>query len=127
MTGNPQSGIERALGELVGEMKGLNKQVSQVQADLKESDEKSAESRSRVYIRLDENNTRISHLESSLTRLTGEVRDVRAVTDDVKQLRQQAQGAGTLGHWLIRIGIAVLAIAGWLVSAYTWVTGRPPP
>jgi hypothetical protein len=36
--------------------------------------------------------------------------------------RQQAQSAGTLGQWLIRLGIGVVAFAGWLIGIYTWLT-----
>lgn len=49
------------------------------------------------------------------------------VTVEVTTLRTKAEGAGTLGRWLIRIGIGVVTAAGWLIGAYTWMTGRPPP
>jgi hypothetical protein len=39
----------------------------------------------------------------------------------------QASGAGTAGGWLLKIGIGVVASAGWLAAAYTYLTGRPPP
>ena len=39
----------------------------------------------------------------------------------------QAKGAGTLGRWLIRVGIGIVTLAGWVIGVYTWVTGRPPP
>ncbi|WP_394890108.1 hypothetical protein ACG873_32545 [Mesorhizobium sp. AaZ16] len=52
---------------------------------------------------------------------------VEAVTEHVVALRQQAAGAGTLGHWLIKVGIDVVGFAGWLIGIYTYLTGRPPP
>ncbi len=35
------------------------------------------------------------------------VEGMEPVTDDVKALRLQAQGAGALGHWLIQIDSAL--------------------
>jgi hypothetical protein len=49
------------------------------------------------------------------------------VTVEVTTLRTRAEGAGTAGRWLLRAGIAIVTFAGWLVGAYTWMTGRPPP
>jgi hypothetical protein len=40
-------------------------------------------------------------------------------------LRQQAADAGTLRHWLIKVG--VVRFAGWLIGIYSYLTGRPPP
>ncbi len=64
---------------------------------------------------------------TGLVTVKAKVERVEGVSDDVVAMRQQAQGAGTLGRWLIKIGIAVVTIAGWAVGAYTYLTGRPPP
>ena len=55
------------------------------------------------------------------------VETVEKITDDVKTIRDQAAGAGTAGRWLIKVGVGVVATAGWLAAAYTHLTGRPPP
>lgn len=122
-----ETGVERALGLLMGQMKGLGEQVAQVQSNMKEADEKSDKSRANVHRRLDDINTRTSHLETGMEHLASEVGDMRMVTDDVKEMREQARGAGTLGRVLLWLGGGILTGAGWLVAAYTWVTGRPPP
>jgi hypothetical protein len=70
---------------------------------------------------------RTTYLEKDLSGVNRRVEGVANVTDDVRALRHQVQGAGTLGQWLIRFGISVVAFAGWLVGLYTWFTGRPPP
>jgi hypothetical protein len=31
-----------------------------------------------------------------------------------------------LGYWLIRIGIAVVTVAGWIVGALAWLNPKPP-
>jgi len=127
MSDDETGGVERSLGLLFGQMQGLGQQLSQVQANIKEADEKSDKSRANVHRRLDDINTRTSHLESGMQTLANEVGDMRSVTDDVKKMREQAQGAGTLGQWLIRIGGGVLAVAGWMIGVYTYLTGKPPP
>jgi len=59
--------------------------------------------------------------------ISRKVESVEKITDDVKTIHDQAAGAGTAGRWLIKIGIGVVATAGWLAAAYTHLTGTPPP
>lgn len=80
-----------------------------------------------LHRRLDEVSNRLSHLEGEAETTKAKVDQMQAVTDDVVKLRTQARGAGTVGRWLIRIGIGVVTLAGWIIGAYTWLTGRPPP
>ena len=42
---------------------------------------------------------------------------MQAVTDDVVNLRTQAQGAGTAGRLLLKTGIAIVGAAGWLLGS----------
>lgn len=70
---------------------------------------------------------RTTYLEKDLSGVNRRVEGVANVTDDVRALRHPVQGAGTLGQWLIRLGIGVVAFAGWAVGIYTWFTGRPAP
>lgn len=126
--------INRALGVLMGKVNAIGEQLTQTRHDMTTSEKKSDESRGNMHRRLDEVRSEIYGLKmtsanqaAAIEGLKGSVAEMQAVTDDVKALRQQAQGAGTLGQWLIKIGIAVLAVAGWVVSAYTYLTGRPPP
>ncbi|EDQ33969.1 Protein of unknown function (DUF1515) [Hoeflea phototrophica DFL-43] len=122
------------LATIAEQVRNLNTKLDETRVDLKESEEKSDKSRGHMHNRIDGVQKEIHDLRletsgqaSALEGLKASVSDVQKVTDDVKAMRQQAQGAGTLGHWLIKIGIAVLAVAGWLVSAYTYLTGKPPP
>lgn len=59
--------------------------------------------------------------------LKNKVEGMEEVTVQVKTLRNKAEGAGTAGRWLLRIGIAVVSFAGWVVGLYTYYSGRPPP
>jgi len=77
-------------------------------------------SRAVLHKRLDDLVMRTTHLESDLMSVKNQVKGVEQVTGDVKILRQQAQGAGTPGQWLIRFGMGVVGSAGWLVGLYTW-------
>ena len=126
--------INRALGQLIGKVDEIGKQMAETRRDLTASERNAAESRSNVHRRLDDVQSEIHALKltaasqaAAIDGLKGSVAEMQTVTDDVKTLRQQAQGAGTLGQWLIKVGIAVLALAGWAASAYTYLTGRPPP
>ena len=113
----PTSGnIERALGVVIGKLESI-------EVRLKGQDE----SRAALHKRVDDLVMRTTYLETDISSVKHKVEGVEAITDDVKVLRHQAQGAGTLGQWLIRCGIGVVAFAGWAVGVYTWITGRPPP
>ncbi|MCC5777835.1 DUF1515 family protein [Nitratireductor sp. B36] len=111
-----EASVERTLGQILGELKGIDDR-------LKRADD----SRAVVHRRLDEVSNRLSQLEGEAETTKAKVDQMQAVTDDVVKLRTQAQGAGTVGRWLIRIGIGVVTLAGWIIGAYTWLTGRPPP
>lgn len=111
-----EASVERTLGQILGELKGIDDRL-----------QRADDSRAVVHRRLDEVSHRLSHLEGEAETTKAKVNQMQAVTDDVVKLRAQAQGAGTVGRWLIRIGIGVVTLAGWIIGAYTWLTGRPPP
>lgn len=111
---------ERSMDMMLGRMEG------QLEAILDRMD-RADESRAGVHRRLDEFAHRLTRVEADLISVKHSQANMQAVTDDVVTLRSQAQGAGTLGHWLIRLGLGVIWFAGVLAGAYTWLTGRPPP
>ena len=84
-------------------------------------------SRKDVHRRLDDIVDRTSHLENGTAEIKRKVDAMEEVTIEVTTLRHQAQGAGTLGHWLLWVGGGVLTVGGWAAAAYTLVTGRSPP
>ena len=84
-------------------------------------------SRKDVHRRLDDIVDRTSHLENGTAEIKRKVEAMEEVTVEVTTLRHKAQGAGTLGHWLLWIGGGVLTVGGWAAAAYALVTGRPPP
>jgi hypothetical protein len=85
------------------------------------------ESRANVHRRLDDLVMRTTHLESDVGSMRSKVDGMEKVTVEVTTLRTKAEGAGTLGRWLLKIGWLVLSAAGGWAAAYTWLTGRPPP
>lgn len=130
--------LYKAMGSLTQAVEGLKEQSERSEQSLKEqiaSNEKrnedairsANESRANVHRRLDDIVARTTHLENNVAAVKKTIEEVKGVTDDVILMRTKAQGAGTLGRWLIRIGIAVVSSAGWFVGLYTWLTGRPPP
>lgn len=119
--------LNRAIGELTAEVRGLRR-------DVQEDRQTSATHRQGVREELANIVKRQTHLEadvSSMQRdfeaLNGKVSEHEKVTVEVKTLRTKAEGAGTVGRWLLRVGIGVVGFAGWAVGVYTWLTGRPPP
>ena len=78
------------------------------------------ESRSKLHDKVNDLVMRMTYIEADHAEMSN-------VTRDVVALRTKAEGAGTLGRYLLRIGVAIIGLAGWAVGAYTYVTGRPPP
>ncbi len=115
--------VERTLGIILGKFEGIEERMDRAES-----------SRAAVHRRLDGMVDRMTQLETDVgsTRAKVEnietkVADMEKVTVEVTTLRTKAQGAGTLGRWLIRVGIGIVTMAGWMIGAYTWLTGRPPP
>jgi hypothetical protein len=119
--------IYKSIGELTGIVKGLSEKIEENERRNTESIRRADESRANVHRRLDDLVLRTTHLESDMQSTKSRVEEMGAVTDDVVKMRHKADGAGTLGRWLIRIGIGVVSVGGWIVGAYTYLTGRPPP
>lgn len=111
-----ESSVERTLGILLGKLEGIEDRL-----------ERADESRAGIYKRLEDLVLRTTHLEADVMSVKAKTDAIQSVTEDVKKMRQQAQGAGTMGRWLIRIGVGIIMAAGWLMTVYTWATGKPPP
>ena len=118
---------EFMLGDLTRGITSIGQQVQEIRTDMKDSQEKADVSRATVHRRLDENSDKHSLLEATVATMGKDVSDMKSVTDGVQKMTYQAEGAGTLGHALLRVGGWVLATAGWFVGVYTYWTGRPPP
>ena len=84
-------------------------------------------SRKDVHRRLDDIVDRTSHLENGTAEIKRKVDAMEEVTVEVTTMTHKAEGAGTLGRWLLWIGGGVLTVGGWVAAAYALVTGRPPP
>lgn len=112
--------LNRAIGELTAEVRGLRRDVQ---------DDRAASANYRAGMREEMSKIvmRQTHLEADVSSIRAKVEDMEQVTVEVTTLRTKAEGAGTLGRWLIRIGIGIVTFAGWIVGLYTYWTGRPPP
>jgi hypothetical protein len=119
--------IYQAIGSLTKAVEGLKEQIASNEKRNEDAIKMANESRANVHRRLDDIVMRTTHLESDVSSVKNKIEDVEKVTVEVTTLRTKAQGAGTLGRWLIRIGIGVVTVAGWLAAAWTQATGRPPP
>ena len=112
--------LNRSIGELTAQVRGLRH-------DVQEDRRASAEYRAGIRDELAKIVMRQTHLEADVSSMRSKVDAAEKVTVEVTTLRTKAEGAGTVGRWLIRFGIGVVTFAGWVLGLYTWLTGRPPP
>ncbi|MDR7034476.1 DUF1515 family protein [Mesorhizobium sp. BE184] len=119
--------IYKLVGELRGTVEAVKSGIGEIKDDMAASEVASSNSRQNMHHRLDDIVMRTTHLESDMSSTKHKLDSMEKVTVEVTTLRTKAQGAGTLGRWLIRFGIGIVTLAGWLIGAYTWMTGRPPP
>jgi len=119
--------LEMLLGGLQEGVKNIGQQMSEMRTEMREDQEKADKSRANVHKRLDEQSDKQAALEVHFAVMSKDVTEMKSVTDEVVSMRQQAQGAGTLGRWLLRIGSGILVLAGWVTSAYMYFAARPPP
>jgi len=124
---NILSTVRESVAGIGAKVEALKETVDEIKQDAATSERTSADSRANMHRRLDELVVRATNIESDVLSAKNRLEVVEKVTDDVLEMRQRAQGAGTLGRWLIRIGVGVVTLAGWLIGAYTYLTGRPPP
>ncbi|WP_048649080.1 DUF1515 family protein [Nitratireductor soli] len=89
-----EASVERTLGQILGELKGIDDRL-----------QRADDSGAVVHRRLDEVSTRLSHMEGEVDATKQKIEQMQAVTDDVVKLRTQAQGAGTVGRWLVRLAL----------------------
>lgn len=128
------SEIYKAIGEFGNAIKSIERGIDEIKRELAASELASSNSRAGIHRRLDDIVQRTANLEGEMvatkhetTAIKDKVAEMETVTVEVKTLRTKAEGAGTLGRWLLRIGVVIVTAAGWLIGAYTWLTGRPPP
>lgn len=112
--------LNRSIGELTAEVRGLRR-------DVQDDRKTSADYRASIRDEVGKMVMRQTHLEADVLSIKNKVLDMEKVTVEITTLRTKAQGAGTLGYWLLRFGGVVLGAAGGFAAAYTWLTGRPPP
>ncbi len=110
------SNIERAIGVVIGKLDGIEDRL-----------DRQDESRAALHRRVDELVLRQTHQEADILSIKNKVDAHEKVTVEVTTLRTKAEGAGTVGRWLLRAGIAIVGFVGWVLGLYTWLTGRPPP
>lgn len=112
--------LNRAIGELTAEVRGLRRDVQ---------DDRTASASYRAGMRDEMGKIvmRQTHLEADVSSIKKKVEEHEQVTIEVKTLRTKAQGAGTLGRWLLKAGGWLLSAAGGFAAAWTMLTGRPPP
>lgn len=106
------------LGQVIGKLEGIEARL-----------ERADDSRALMHQEINQLVLRTTHLETDTLSVKAQLTKLQAVSDDVMTLRTKAAGAGALGTWLVRIGIGIVTLAGWVVGAYTylaaWLSNRP--
>lgn len=112
--------IYKLVGGLGEAVRDIERSLEGLKKDIADSEQNSATSRANFHKRLDEVVLRTSTLESEVSIVKLKMDEMSGITDSVKELSQKAQGAGILGRVLLHLGIALITLAGWLVSAYQY-------
>lgn len=92
------------LGELVAGMRSLQDANRRLEEMIRRSDDKSDESRAKVYKRMEELVDRVGKVEGNVSLVQDDIKEMKPVTDDVK--RWKLMGIGALGV----IGIGGMAM-----------------
>ncbi|ESX49053.1 hypothetical protein X762_12460 [Mesorhizobium sp. LSHC426A00] len=114
--------LEMMVGGLVAALEGVQRDVTEIRRDIKDSDaraalsyeqseQRAAASRSKMYAKTDELVERLSQTEGAVKSLSEDMTEVKAVTAEVT--RWKLMGLGALGV----TGMAAAALAS-LVTAY---------
>lgn len=119
--------IYKSIGELTGAVKSLGKTMEENEKRNVKAIEEANKSRGEVHRRLDDLVDRNSKLETDMTTVKQKVEAMEDVTVEVTTMRTRAEGAGTLGRWLLTLGGWVISAAVSIVAFYTYLTGKPPP
>lgn len=119
--------IHHALGTLANEVKNLAEKIDKADERADRDNKRADEHRKVMHGRVDDLVKQVGNLKTDVATVSKDVAAAKAVTDDVVKLGNQAQGAGTAGRMLIKVGIGVVGAVGYAVGLYTWLTGRPPP
>jgi len=119
--------IYRSIGALTEAVKSLGEKMEANERRNVDAIAQANESRANVHRRLDDLVERTTHLETDTSTVKRKVEDMEKVTVEVTTMRTKAEGAGTLGCWLISVGGWVISAAVSIIGFYTWLTGRPPP
>lgn len=108
-------------------LNSMDRTLSGILEALKDQNATSSAYRSAMREELGKLVMRMTQVEADVLSAKNRLDATERVTVEVTTLKTRAEGAGTLGRWLLRIGIGVVTLAGWLIGGYTWLTGRPPP
>lgn len=106
----------KELGIIIGKLESIEKRL-----------DRQDESRNRLHARVNDLVLRQTHQEADVHSIKAQVEGMNKITASVEKLRIRAEGAGTLGKFLLWVGGGILSAAGGFSAAWMLITGRPPP
>lgn len=107
----------------------VNRRQDLLAQQMAEDRRESAESRRRVYEKVDDIKHHVSAVSGKVERLESSVASMSPAVTEFVTLKAQAKGAGRLGSSLWWAGGVLLTLAGGLVASWAHVASwlRPPP
>lgn len=126
--------IHESIGRLGEAVKGLADKIEGNEKRNVTAIEEANKSRKEMYARIETLVERTGRIEAENTAIKRDSEEIRAkidgmekVTVKVTEMSTKAEGAGTLGRWLLTVGGWVISAAVSIVGYYTYLTGKPPP
>lgn len=98
--------VHHQLGEIAAGMKALQDSIKRVEDAAQRSEDKSDSSRAMVHKRMDELNTHIGEMRTSIAAAKKDIGEMKPVTDDVRKWK--LMGMGALG--IVGIGGTALGV-----------------
>lgn len=116
-----------AVAERLASLEAKVDAMQVTQATLSRQDEEAARSRARIYEGIEAIKLTLVTVNHRLDVLDAADRAMQPSLAELRNLRERAAGAGTLGVWLWRFGGLLISFAAGIAAAWTAMTGRPPP
>jgi glucose-6-phosphate isomerase len=107
--------IYKSIGALTAEVQGLRRDIDASERRAFSENREADEKRAQVHRRMDDIVAEVSDIKTDIATITEQVKDSKAVTDDVKKWK--LMGIGALGV----VGIGGTALGVSLANSFEWL------
>lgn len=103
--------IHQTLGQLLAEVKNLNREVSAIRTEMHQSEQKSDVSRAALHRRVDDLVDTVGNVETGLAAAQKDITDMKPVTEDVRKWKLMGMGAlGVVGLGGAALGVTLAGV-----------------